>query len=261
VLVLSRRPNEKILFPAQHIAIQIVSIKSGLVRLGIEAPRDVTVLRQEVHDRVAHWGTPEPRADLPGGLRELRHLVSNRLQIAGLGLSAVSRQLEAGQTQEAEATLAKLKEDLRLLQQRLKGDVGEAPRSPAPNAACSRRALLVEDNANERELLARFLRLAGVDVDTASDGSDALDYLRTRGRPDVVLLDMGLPRCDGPTTVRAIRQDPVCSGLKIFAVTGHAREEFALDNGPAGIDRWFQKPIDLAALVVGLNEALEVCHR
>ena len=56
-------------------------------------------------------------------------------------------------------------------------------------------------------MLALFLRNAGLDVDTACDGSDALDYLHTHRRPDVVLLDMGLPRCDGATVVRKVRWD------------------------------------------------------
>jgi CheY-like chemotaxis protein len=115
----------------------------------------------------------------------------------------------------------------------------------------------VEDNANERELLALLLRRSGLEVDTAGDGCDALEYLHTRGRPDVVLLDMGLPRLDGPSTVRELRRLPACAGLKVFAVSGHPREEFDLDAGPSGIDRWFQKPIDPGALIDGLSRDLE----
>jgi len=114
----------------------------------------------------------------------------------------------------------------------------------------------VEDNANERELLAIFLRMAGVDVDTAGDGADALDYLRHRQRPDVVLLDMVLPRCDGATTVREIRRDPACAGLKIFAVTGRSPDDFDLARGPAGVDRWLQKPLDPGLLLHSLNQEL-----
>jgi carbon storage regulator CsrA len=66
VLVLSRRLNEKILFPATHTSIQVVSIKPGVVRLGIEAPPDVTVLREEIHDRVAQWQAPESQDSTSG---------------------------------------------------------------------------------------------------------------------------------------------------------------------------------------------------
>jgi CheY-like chemotaxis protein len=128
---------------------------------------------------------------------------------------------------------------------------------PRPERPARHRALLVEDNANERQLLATFLRGAGMEVATAGDGSDALDYLRQQARPDVVLLDMGLPRCDGAAVVRAMRQDPAYAGVKIFAVTGHGPEEFGLGQGPAGVDRWFQKPIDPTDLVRGVEQELD----
>jgi CheY-like chemotaxis protein len=101
--------------------------------------------------------------------------------------------------------------------------------------------------------LALLLRRGGVNVDTAGDGVDALDYLRSNARPDVILLDMGLPRCDGPTAVRAIRQDPACAGVKIVAVSGHAAGDFDLPQGPAGVDRWFQKPLDPGELILDLR--------
>jgi CheY-like chemotaxis protein len=125
---------------------------------------------------------------------------------------------------------------------------------PREGPACT--ALLVEDNPAERELMALFLRNAGLDVATASDGADALDYLHRRGQPDVVLLDMGLPRTDGAAVVRAVRRDPAYAGLKIFAVTGHGPEEFGLAEGPAGVDRWYHKPVNPADLVRGVNQEL-----
>ena len=91
--------------------------------------------------------------------------------------------------------------------------------------------------------------MAGVRVDTAGDGTDALGYLNTHSRPDVILLDMGMPRCDGPTAVRAIRQDPAYAGVKIVAVTGHLPGEYDLPVGPLGVDCWVHKPVDPVALV------------
>jgi CheY-like chemotaxis protein len=119
-----------------------------------------------------------------------------------------------------------------------------------------RTALLVDDDANMREMLAVFLRHAGLRVDMAADGLDALCYLRTHERPDVILIDMVMPRCDGPTTVRAIRRDPAFAGVKILAVSGHGSEEFELDCGPHGIDRWFRKPVDPAELVEEVEREL-----
>ena len=95
----------------------------------------------------------------------------------------------------------------------------------------------------------------------AGGGADALDYLRTRQRPDVVLLDMGLPRCDGPTAVRAIRRDPAYAGLRIVAVSGHRPDEFDLGVGPAGVDGWFRKPIDPRELLRDVLQELEAGPR
>jgi carbon storage regulator CsrA len=251
MLVLSRRLHEKVLFPGINAAVQVVGVRNGLVRLGIEAPPEVKVLRGELQPQEA--GQPPPQARNP---RPANDLVGKRLDVARAGLAELQRQLAAGQTPEAETTLRKLEEDIRLLQQRLAGEPEPAP-EPPPARGYRRTALLVEDNPSERQLLAMFLRRSGLDVVTADDGTDALDYLHNRGRPDVVLLDMGLPRCDGATVVRAVRRDPALAGLKIFAVTGHGPEEFDLDRGPGGVDRWFHKPVDPDDLVHDVNEELD----
>jgi carbon storage regulator CsrA len=131
MLVLSRRSHEKILFPCINATIQVVSIKAGVVRLGIEAPPAVKVLREEVHERLAEWDVPEAAAptqaaSAPAGVDLL---VRNRLRIARLGLALLQQQLQAGHPEDAEATLAKLDEDLQLLEQRL-GGVADVPLPP-----------------------------------------------------------------------------------------------------------------------------------
>jgi carbon storage regulator CsrA len=253
MLVLSRRLNEKVLFPGINAAVQVVGVRNGLVRLGIEAPAEVKVLRGELQAQEA--GQPPPPEN-PQDPRRLNNLVGKRLAVARAGLEELQRQLAAGWIQEAETVLGKLEEDLRLLQRRLAEEPEPTP-TPAPARGYRRTALLVEDNPSERQLLAMFLRRSGLDVVTAGDGTDALDYLHNRGRPDVVLLDMGLPRCDGATMVRTVRRDPALTGLKIFAVSGHGPEEFNLDQGPTGVDRWFHKPVDPDHLVHDVNEELD----
>jgi carbon storage regulator CsrA len=255
MLVLSRRLNEKLVFPSIPATIQVVTIKPGAVRLGIDAPPEVTVLREEVRDRSAQWQATNPAQHEVEPPARLSRLLRDRLRITASGLALLRRQLEIGRRDDAALTLDKLEEELQMLRERLEAE--EKQPLPPLRERKPRTALLVEDNPNERELMALFLRSAGLNVATAGDGSDALDYLHHRGRPDVVLLDMGLPRFDGPSTVRAIRNDPAYKGLKIFAVTGHRREEFDLDVGPGGVDRWFYKPIDPAELLHDVHEELD----
>jgi two-component system, OmpR family, response regulator len=254
MLVLSRKLHQKIVFPGTHTAVQIVGIKGGVVRLGIEAPPEVPVLRAELHDPIAAGGATAAPAETQ--LATSRRQFNDRLQAMGIGLGLVHLLLDAGQLEEAKATLQRIRDEVGALRNGVEGELVAAPFLPPVRARKPLRALLVEDDPNERELLAGFLRLSGLHVDTAGDGGDALDYLRTRGRPDVVLLDMGLPRVDGPTTVREIRRDPAWAALKVFGVTGHLPDEFDLEHGPAGIDRWFHKPLDPSALVRDLDREL-----
>jgi carbon storage regulator CsrA len=254
VLVLTRRPKEKVLLPGVNTAIQVVSVKGNQVRLGIEAPPGVLVLREELRDQSAVLAEPAPLAEsAESQFRALRHLVRNRLNVTSIGLGLLRQQARAGLTDELERTITKMEEEMQMLRQRLESAAKAPPATPSRRLC---KALLVEDDQNERELLAGLLRLSGFDVDTAGDGCDALDHLRSGGRPDVVLLDMGLPRCDGPTTAREIRRNPACAGLKIFAVSGHSPEEYDLIHGPGGIDRWFSKPIDPVVLLQEMSREL-----
>jgi carbon storage regulator CsrA len=260
MLVLSRRVMEKIVLPGIDTTIQLLSTKQGHVRLGINAPPDVAVFREEVWDRrQTALPAKKPLEDSAARARlhEFKHLLRNRLNAANLGLAVLRQQMLRGMRAEAESTLVKLEEDFRKLRHEAAEVTEKTFDSPpaAPDGhAC--RALVVEDDSNERELLAGFLRFAGVDVATAGDGTDAIDYLKNSGGTDVLLLDMMLPRCDGAATVRAIRGDPQLHDLTIFAVTGYTPDRFNVTQGPDGVDRWFRKPVDLQALLQGLGQVV-----
>lgn len=246
MLVLSRRLNEKIILPTVPATVQVVALKPGVVRLGIQAPDNVPVFREEVMAAGGGAFVAEPPTDL----RKLNHLIRNRLNAAGVGLSLL--RLQSSQDPRAADVLDRIEKELRELQEEI--GVLSQPKKPAA-VKPTRRALLVEDNQNERELLSAFLRMADFDVDTAGDGADALDYLQAT-RPDFVLLDMMLPRCDGATMLRTLRRDPSYNDLKVFAISGYPPEQLGIDADKAGIDRWFQKPINAEALLGELREQL-----
>jgi CheY-like chemotaxis protein len=120
------------------------------------------------------------------------------------------------------------------------------------------RALLVEDDPNERELLAGLLGMNGCECATAADGVEALDYLASHERPDVVLLDMMMPRCDGPSTLRAIRSQPQLADLKVFCVSGTPPQDLGVSTGPGGVDGWYPKPLNPRTLWDAIRSRLPV---
>ena len=114
--------------------------------------------------------------------------------------------------------------------------------------AVSRRILIVDDNEDGAESLAMVLRLAGHETHKASDGFDAIDAAE-RLRPDVVLLDIGLPRLNGYEVCRRIRSEPWGRSLLLVALTGWGGAEDRQRSSDAGFDAHLVKPVDLDALL------------
>lgn len=245
MLVLSRSRNDKIVFPHLGITVEILNIASNKVRVGVEAPPDVTVLRHELAD-----SAPEPQ----NPTRKLSHEIRNRLHAANLALHLSQKLLQANRHADAERTLQKALDEFAAVEQRLAQSPG-----PAPSARTDRgrgHALIVEDNLNESELLASYLRLSGFQVDTARDGCDALHLLESQLRPDAILLDMRMPRCDGPTMLSAIRGNPDFRDLKVYAISGTSPDLLGVQRGPLGVDRWFPKPLNPEVLVRELSRQI-----
>jgi carbon storage regulator CsrA len=243
MLVLSRKQNQRIVFPHLKIAVEVVRISGRVVRLGVEAPDEIKVLREEVTN-AEDYDSPAA-ADSRQQVHELR----NQLHTANLYLHLLKKQMEkekyddAGQT--LDEALAKFAEVDQLA-------------AIAAAGAMPPKALLVEDNAQERELLAGYLRLCGYEVDTVADGVEALDYLDAHSRPDVVLLDMQMPRMNGQQVVARIRENPRFRDLKLVAVSGADKESFAPATNGRGVDRWYTKPLNPSQFVEQLREELVV---
>jgi carbon storage regulator CsrA len=254
MLVLSRRPNEKILFPNLGITVQVLRSNGNVTRLGIEAPQDVRIIREEISDQQPPTAMPERPMHAPSS--ELRHAIRNRLNTAVLGLHLLHRKLEMGQLQDTEAAVMKVIHEL----QGLDSEMGPLIQSPAENDSLvpRRRALLVDDSRNESELMAGYLRTFDYEVDIANDGLEAIAYLEAHQKPDVVLLDMQMPRLNGPETICRIRANRAFDGIRVFAVSGLSAEQAGVEIGPAGVDRWFTKPIKPNELVDEMHRDLAV---
>ena len=248
MLVLSRREKEKLLFPNLGITVEILRIAGRSVRVGIEAPQDVRVLRHEVADSLDGFDIAQGADNFPG-LSD--HRLRNRMNKLQLALHLLRRQNEVGLNEAMEETIEKALGELQELDEEL------TPRSAGTLDKEPRRALIVEDDRNESELMAGLLRISGFSVDVASDGCHALDYLSTHERPHIVLLDMQMPRCDGRATISSIRQNSDYEGLQVFGVSGMRPEQVGVQIGPAGVDRWFTKPVNPETLVIEMKRHLD----
>ncbi|WP_405736757.1 response regulator [Streptomyces sp. NBC_01537] len=111
----------------------------------------------------------------------------------------------------------------------------------------SGRVLVVDDNKVIRQLIRVNLELEGFEVVTAADGAECLDIVH-RVRPDVVTLDVVMPRLDGIETATRLREDPGTCGVPIVMVSACTQVE--VDAGvAAGVDAFLSKPFEPAELV------------
>jgi CheY-like chemotaxis protein/two-component sensor histidine kinase len=130
------------------------------------------------------------------------------------------------------------------------------PAAPAPGSARNRRrrVLVVEDNADAREGLRLLLTYAGHDVETSEDALSGLDKLKSF-RPEVALIDIGLPGVDGYALARMARQTPEAKATYLVALTGYGQAEDRQKALAAGFDMHMTKPVDPAKLCAFLTES------
>ena len=127
--------------------------------------------------------------------------------------------------------------------------VGTGPRESAVPARpeAGRKVLVVDDNRDAAETLGKILEIAGHEVLIAHDGEEALAKAG-KHRPEVVLLDIGLPKMDGYEVARRLRLDLGNEGLLLIAVTGYGNLEDRERGKLSGFDYHLVKPIDLQQL-------------
>jgi CheY-like chemotaxis protein len=116
----------------------------------------------------------------------------------------------------------------------------EPQRSTTPTRC---RLLIVDDNVDSAESLAELLSLAGHDIRTAHDGMSALREAESQ-LPDVILLDIGLPRMDGYEVARRMRQNQALETVTLIAMTGYGQDDDRRRSQEAGFNYHLVKPVD-----------------
>jgi CheY-like chemotaxis protein len=107
----------------------------------------------------------------------------------------------------------------------------------------SRHVLVVDDNVDAAECIGVMLELKGHQVKVVHDGFAAVDAAKSE-KPDVILLDIGLPGRDGYEVAQILRADPEFTKTKIIAVTGYGKDEDRRRSKAAGMDHHLTKPVD-----------------
>ena len=240
MLVLSRKISESIAIPELNISIEVLQVKGKSVRIGVDAPIEIKVLRGEL-DSSGKDEKPATQATQTIQVTgKTEHDIRNKVNSLNIAVAYAKKLIDRG--------------DFNLAASRLHDALADLQGETQPKEeARPFKALLVEDMENEREMLAGFLRLHGYQVDTVADGQAALDYLEANPHPDMVMLDIGMPRLNGAELISRIRNNPSYDLVKLFAISGESPVTANVDVSRNRISKWFQKPLQPAQLVSEIN--------
>jgi two-component system, OmpR family, alkaline phosphatase synthesis response regulator PhoP len=128
-------------------------------------------------------------------------------------------------------------------------------RRPARAAPPRPSVLLAEDDVHDGEIYGKTLWYNGYDVLHAEDGEGALD-LALRHSPDLILVDLLLPRLNGIDLCRRLRQEPSLRDVPLIALTARAEREFGLLARDAGCTGYLEKPIGPFAVLAAVEQAI-----
>jgi PAS domain S-box-containing protein len=171
----------------------------------------------------------------------------------GIGLTLARRlvEMQGGRIEAHSAGLGKGSEFVTRLPA-----LAEPAAKPAPepeeeasetSASQQRRVLVVDDNVDSAESMAVLLRIYGHDVRLAHDGEAALEEARSF-KPDVMFLDLSLPKMDGYEVARRLRMEPATRDITLVAMTGYGHEEERRRTHEAGFHLHLVKPVDFDML-------------
>ena len=135
--------------------------------------------------------------------------------------------------------------------QRPRADRPSVP--PMPTRSARQRVLVVDDEASIRDLLSKTLALAEYDVDTAPDGTAALDRLRTVNY-DLLIADLKMPGMDGLTLIRQAKR--MKADLPVIIITGFSTESSAIEAVNLGVAGYLTKPFRVPQVLAAASKAL-----
>lgn len=121
--------------------------------------------------------------------------------------------------------------------------------------ASNRRILVVEDDAGTSRLFDEILRHLGMHIDFVVDGVEALEYIRNEP-PDLVILDIALPRLDGWDVLDAMRKGEMAPDVPVVVITAHGQGMSAERAMDKGAQRFFEKPFIPSEVVAAVAELL-----
>lgn len=116
-----------------------------------------------------------------------------------------------------------------------------------------KRILVAEDNEANREVLREYLEPRGFEIIEACDGEEAVQRIR-ESPPDLILLDVQMPRVDGFAVLRLLKEQGVA--VPVIALTAHAMEGDRERALLAGFDGYHSKPVDLQSLLAEIRRRL-----
>ena len=125
--------------------------------------------------------------------------------------------------------------------------------APAPRSTARKRVLVVDDEASIRDLLSKTLALAEYDVDTAGDGTSALDRMRAFSY-DLLIADLKMPGMDGLTLIRQAKR--MNAELPVIIITGFSTESSAIEAVNLGVDGYLTKPFRVPQVLAAAAKAL-----
>jgi signal transduction histidine kinase len=175
----------------------------------------------------------------------------------GIGLSLVRRLVELhGGSVTAQSPGTSLGSTFIIRLPRTHAGVSDAPPAASGIDSSKPTVLLIEDNEDGREMMATMLGVYGYSVQQAADGLQGVQMAHA-GRPDVALVDIGLPGIDGYEVARRLRQDAATRGIKLIALTGYGLAEDQRRVLDAGFDMHLVKPVDINNLLDAICNATQ----